>query len=303
MEFLSKKEIERCYSFAEEVVKLHSQKEGDFGTKEKRNAPTMMADLILGKMAEIIFKKEYESKIPNSRVELDFNHYLDPNHLDDGDVKIYIDNQLFPIRIDIKSSTSKSRWLLVESYKLFDNNKKFLSDRYVFVRFNDTVPGNPQLRKDPYKILNEYDKHIPSGKIVGWAIGEDFISSADKKGFFEFKKDQRLLNVDLIPKVKFPAAPYDRSRIVQPLESEEIITTEYLKYHVIKNYREKVISKYEKEKSRNPYIDSLEEYHKKEKEKILHVGPTMKASLNYGLPDNWLRPAAYLNFDKKNPLN
>lgn len=194
MVLVNKEQIQQCYDFAVNAWKYHSQSQRQFGTQGTRKREEFIADQTLGKLAEYVFKNEIEEKSFNSvKVKLNFNHYLNPLHTDDGDVEIYkkdiFNDILFPFRIDIKGSSYKSQWLLVEEHKFIDlQTKKPMSDYYVKVKFDDRVPDNPTLRKNPEQIL---ELEAVNGYVEGWARWSDFISQTDNEPWFIFKRGDR----------------------------------------------------------------------------------------------------------------
>jgi len=198
MILINQNEIQDCYNFAEKAWQNRSQSVQQFGTSESRTRESFLADQISGKLAEIIFKKEIEKKYDSVKVHLDFNHYLDPLHTDNGDVTIEDNGLTVPFRLDVKGSSHAAQWLLVEQHKFWDlETKKPMSDRYVMVKFSDEMPTSPELRADPESILT---LEQISGKIVGWANHEDFISSEDNEPWFIFKKGDRLISFQFLPK-------------------------------------------------------------------------------------------------------
>lgn len=101
MAIVNIEQIRECYNFAVGAWNNRSQSQKQFGTKEARDRNSFVADQISGKLAEYIFKHTIEEMNDEVRVELNFDHYLDPLHTDLGDVEIYIENKLLPIRIDV----------------------------------------------------------------------------------------------------------------------------------------------------------------------------------------------------------
>lgn len=197
MQILNNMEIKSCYKFADEAWNKRSQSIRQFGTKEERTRESFIADQISGKLAEVIFKKQVESKFKKVSVQLDFRHYLDTLQTDEGDVTITIDNDPYPLRLDIKGSSNLAQWLLIEEHKFKDlQTDTPMSDRYVMVKFSSNMPTSKELRNDPTKILN---LQCISGEIIGWANHSDFISKEDNAPWFMFKKGSRLISSKVLP--------------------------------------------------------------------------------------------------------
>lgn len=195
---INRTEIRRCYDFAVTAWNNRSQSQRQFGTMEERDRNSFIADQTLGKLAEYVFKHTIESKFENVRIELNFNHYLNPLHTDEGDVDIYIDNELIPTRIDIKGSSNYAQWLLVELHKFKDLETGMpLSDKYVMVKFDEDIPDNGTLRANPDQIL-ELDN--VSGEVIGWANHNDFISPKDNEEWFTYYRGERPLRRRVLPK-------------------------------------------------------------------------------------------------------
>lgn len=113
MQILNNIEIRRCYDFANKAWNYRSQSVQQFETKEQRTRESFIEDQISGKLAELVFKKQFESEFENVSVQVDFKHYLDPLHTDEGDVTIGFNGEIYPLRIDIKGSSHCAQWLIV----------------------------------------------------------------------------------------------------------------------------------------------------------------------------------------------
>lgn len=231
--FVNAEEIRACYDFACFAWEKESQSPKDFGGYI-RDEKEFIADQTVGKIAEIIFKKHIESLLPNYKVHLNFEHYLDKNHLDNGDVILLNDEIQIPIRIDVKGSSSKAKWLVVEDYKYRNRNtNERISDCFVMVTFNDDLPSNDNLRANPKRLL-DFDEI--GGSIEGWAMYEDFNCSADGMPWFEFEKGHRLYNVNLLP--KSPGYLNDRMHL-QNYMNKAFSSHENNYYHIGPNLRAK----------------------------------------------------------------
>ncbi len=178
--------IKKCYDFAVHAWNNSSQSQRQFGTEEPRQRNSFIADQLSGKLAECLYRAIIEDRYPNVKVHLDFEHYLDPLHTDNGDVKIYVDGNLVPYRIDIKGSSHRAQWLLVEGHKFRDlNTGSPLADCYIMIRFSESMPTSRDLRNNPEQILEIQEI---SGEITGWAYYNDFFSQADNREWFIFKR-------------------------------------------------------------------------------------------------------------------
>jgi len=190
-------QIRECYDFAVTAWNKRSQSQRQFGTQEARDRNSFVADQISGKLAEYVFKHTIEATFNDVRVELNFNHYLDPLHTDDGDVEIYINQERIPVRIDVKGSSYMAQWLLVEKHKFRDlQSGNPLSDRYVMVKFSQDVPDSQSLRNNPEQILELEEIH---SEVKGWANHSDFISQADNEEWFIYHRGDRPFKVSVLP--------------------------------------------------------------------------------------------------------
>jgi len=190
-------QIRECYNFAVVAWNNRSQSQKQFGTREARDRNSFIADQISGKLAEYIFKHTIEELYDEVRVELNFDHYLDPLHTDLGDVEIYLENILFPIRIDVKGSSYRAQWLLVENHKFWDlKSSEPMSDKFVMVKFSETVPDSRTLRSNPEVILELIEIE---GTVIGWANHSDFISETDNEEWFIYLKGENPLKTKVLP--------------------------------------------------------------------------------------------------------
>ncbi|MGE8206027.1 hypothetical protein ACQKP0_15900 [Heyndrickxia sp. NPDC080065] len=196
MAIVNQTEIRLCYDFANYAWENKSQSDKHFGG-QPRTKEEFLADQITGKIAELIFKKEVESKLPNIHIELDFMHYLDPLHTDNGDVQVFENDQLLDLKLDIKGSSHKAQWLLVEDYKFWiPNTRQSAAEKYVMIKFDENMPTNPQLRENPEKILGLDEV---AGEIKGWELHSSFISPSNNEPWFIYNREERLLNPKLLP--------------------------------------------------------------------------------------------------------
>lgn len=198
MAIVKAKQIRECYDFAVVAWDNCSQSQKQFGTKEARDRNSFVADQISGKLAEYIFKHTIEELYDEVRVVLNFDHYLDPLHTDLGDVEIYLENKLVPIKIDVKGSSYRAQWLLVEIHKFRDlKSSKPMSDKFVMVKFSGNVPDSRSLRSNPEVVLelNEIE-----GTVIGWANHSDFISETDNEEWFIYLKGEKPFKTKVLPK-------------------------------------------------------------------------------------------------------
>lgn len=195
---VTSEEIKQCYHFAVTAWRNRSQSVQQFGTDHPRMKEAFLADQISGKLAELIFKKEIEQRHPRVEVQLDFEHYLNPLHTDNGDVSIVDNGLVVPYRIDVKGSSYVAQWLLVERHKFWDlKTKAPMADRYVMIKFSNEMPTSSELRANPDRILS---LEQVSGEIIGWANHTDFISSTDNAPWFSYEKGERLISPQFLPK-------------------------------------------------------------------------------------------------------
>lgn len=181
---LTREEVMVCYEFAVQAVEGDFQQGNHFGIGNAvRVNNESIADKILGKMGEYIFKKTLEKMYNNVRVNLNFNHLEGHDNLDDGDAEIFVDGVLqeTQYKVDVKSSSFKAQWLLVEESKFEENTI------YAFVKFTENVPENKKLRQDPESIL---DIEV-SGEVVGWATSDDFRSLINDEICFVYHQGDR----------------------------------------------------------------------------------------------------------------
>lgn len=183
-------DIIKCIDFAEQAWNKKSQSSRNFGGIE-RTINQFMADQIEGKLSEVLFRNFLKEK--GIDVTLDFEHYLDMMTTDDGDFNF----QGLTSKVDIKGSSSRAQWLLVEDYK-------FNSDVFVMVCFNDRFPNNKQLRENPYILLNDFEYE---GEVKGWAKQEDFFDS-EYSIWFEWKQNSSPWRTEIIPN----RIPYSKNR-------------------------------------------------------------------------------------------
>lgn len=194
MVYLNRDEIRVCYDFAVQAVNGDYQQGNNFGQGNAiRPSNHSIADKITGKMGEYLFKKTLESEYNNVSVELNFNHFEGHNNLDDGDADIYVDDilQNSQYTLDVKTSSNRAKWLLIEESKFEINGV------YPFIKLAENVPINSDLRRNPDGIL---DFETIEGTFVGWATGADFFSLVDNESIcFRFKRGESLYKPEYIP--------------------------------------------------------------------------------------------------------
>jgi len=237
---LTREEVRMCYDFAVQAVDGNYQQGNHFGVGNAlRVNNESIADKILGKMGEYIFKKTLEKMYNNVQVNLNFNHLEGHDNLDDGDAEIFVDGVLqeAQYKIDVKSSSFKAQWLLVENSKFEENTI------YAFVKFTGNVPENKKLRQDPESIL---DIEV-SGEVFGWATSDDFRSLVNGEICFVYRQGD---------------SPY---RNVYIPDNFRDFTPEQILDHIQENYQ-------------NDRSNSN-----------LHLGISLDALVNYGLPIKALR--------------
>lgn len=194
---ISKEEIMQCYNFATTAWNNKSQSAKQFGTPELREKNAFIADQIFGKLAEYVFKYTIIALNKSIQVHLDFSHYPDQLHTDNGDVEIIVEGESLPLKIDVKGSSYKAQWLLVEIHKYNDPQTGMkVSDRYVMVKFSEKVPDSQTLRNNPELIL---DFSQIEGEVIGWANHSDFSSEKDQKAWFSYDKGQKPYKRKVLP--------------------------------------------------------------------------------------------------------
>lgn len=253
MVVLNEQEILKCYEFGLQAWNNKSQSLKSHG-EEERTREQFIANQLTGKLSEIIFKKQIESEFPEYKVILDFEHYQNKHHIDNGDVKILRTSSKYeiPIKLDIKGSSSKAKWLLVEDFKYDDTiNTEMKSEKYIMVEFKEEELMANKLTKDLEKVLTL--KEV-TGEIKGWAWHKDFMSSTDNEPWFIYKRGDRL---------KDP-------------------------FHLPANF-EDIKNKIELHES---WIDIYNRNLKKYSFSKKFLNIELKANVNYGLPIKWLRPVS-----------
>lgn len=242
-----KDDINKCYQFATDAWVNDSQSKKSNGTI-KRSKEEFISNQFTGKLAEIIFKKTVELAYPQYQIELDFNHYQDKHHIDNGDVKVIKNSTEITTKIDIKSSSKQAKWLLVEDFKYDDTINEYMkSDKYVMVQFEDDILFAKNIITNFSKLPNLTKI---TGKVTGWISHSNFISKKENQPWFIFHTGKTLYN------------PYYLPAKLEKLNDKK---------HLV-NYYNKAFNS---EVSKNPSL-----------QKFLNVD--LKAKINYGFPIKWL---------------
>lgn len=222
---ICRKEIKDCYDFAFKAWEQKSQSDRNFGT-DPRNQAQFIADQVTGKISELVFKKHMEELCDDIVIEVNFEHYLDPLTTDNGDVRIFKDDTEIQLRIDVKGSSNRAQWMVIEQYKYrhLQTGEK-VSDKYVMVRLGEDMPTNPELRENPKQIL---DKESVSGEVVGWIRHEDLDCPNDGQPWFVYTRGDRLLNTWLLPREQQKIQ--DRQHLTNYINKVERDNPDYYRY-------------------------------------------------------------------------
>ena len=175
---LTKKEIQKCKSFAEKFANAKAKKSGlDFGsiTHMSRDLVDKTADTMTGKLTEVAFSRF--CKLKGFEIEIDFDIYEGRLNIDNGQDIVSFQGKKNNIKCDIKGAKNIAQWLLVEQHKI--NEKLIYSDLYIFVKL--TLPQGVE------KNLNLFDQNKIESEIIGYAFKEDFFDS-ENTPWFHYKE-------------------------------------------------------------------------------------------------------------------
>lgn len=242
---ITESEVSTCFKFAEELYAKKAASPKQFGRPDIiRVKNDYIADHVIGKVVEIGFKKFLEHNF-NISFAVDFRVWEDQHKHDNGndmeDVIMDNRNYKFSLKTDIKGSRQSSKWLLVEEHKI----TKFDTKIYVIGILNG-IPDGKEFEEDPYKFL-DYEWNV---EILGYALNKDLADKVTKKGWIEYKKNERLISPSIIEPCK------EKNKTLSHADFQELLN-KYL------NNSPKTWSKY--------------------------IGPKLDCKLNYGLPISWLR--------------
>lgn len=190
---LGKSEIGQIKLFEEQMRLKKAQTINDFGRSElPRDITDQIADMIVGKSAEFIFRAfAYQFGIT---VGIDLNIYPDEYITDGGQDIPYVELThrgwkgwyANNIKVDVKSTSNLSKWLLVEQ-------RKFDSNAYVLVKMD--VPAGWE------KTGVQVDRL--SGEVAGYAWYTDLLNPEENKPWFHFNAGDSLFHADKIYKEEF----------------------------------------------------------------------------------------------------
>lgn len=189
---INETDIRACYDFAERAWQRESQSQKHFGGF-LRSRDDFIADQTEGKLAEIALSK-FLSRL-GVKTLLDFQHYSGQQNTDHGDVALGVSSTT-RAKVDVKSSSAKAQWLLVEDYKFFQiGTRRLASDVFVMVCFDSSFPGNKVLRRNPGILLQKRYKAF----IEGWALSQDFFAPGTNEFWFEWPKGTRPYRSRVLP--------------------------------------------------------------------------------------------------------
>lgn len=182
------KDIRRCYTFAVQAWEHQSHKH--FGG-EPRQPRELIADQLEGKLAEIALQK-FLAEL-GIQVTIDFHHYRGEKNTDSGDLQTKTRSLA---RVDVKGSSFKAQWLLVEDYKFFQiETHALVSDAFVMVCFDPTFPSNKTIRKDPRILLGKRF----TATVRGWVYATDFYIPTTSEFWFDLPRGSHLFRNQMLP--------------------------------------------------------------------------------------------------------
>lgn len=190
-------EIESCFTFAEELYEKNAASQKQFGRIDIiREKYDFIADHVLGKAAEFALCT-FLSRHFGIQFEVDLNVWDDPLVHDEGnDLSVlYLDGKThhLPIKVDIKGTRVRSKWLVVEKHKI----TSFKTHAYVIVRLLD-LPNGKTFENNPYA----YRGKPWDARVEGFALISDLMETSSETGWFEFKKGDRLFSPHILTPLK-----------------------------------------------------------------------------------------------------
>ena len=186
---LQPEDVRRCLEFATQAWERQTQSRRQFGSKDYRTAHNFVQDMSRGKAGELIFCKMLKD-LAGVDATPDFNHYPFGTQ-DDGDIKVAGE----PVKWDIKATSHRAQWLLLEEYKL-------TADIYVLIQIQKQLEAESTL----------------SGELIGWAHSDDFWDSEDSWRF-RFRHGDFLLSTDALPDRPEDGVICNQGRILTRLDS------------------------------------------------------------------------------------
>lgn len=188
---LTKNEIQKCISFAEEFASNKAEKSSnDFGSTNirTRDLTDKTADTITGKLAEFAFMKFCQ--INDIKIEIDFDISDGRLNIDNGQDIVSFQGKENNIKCDIKGAKHFAQWLMVESHKLDED--LIIADIYIFVKLN--------LPKGVEQDLELFNESQIDAEIVGYAFKEDFFDS-EGNPWFHYKAGNSPLRMKYVKKI------------------------------------------------------------------------------------------------------
>ena len=150
---VTKDEVKKCFSFAEELYDKEAASFKQFGRRDiKREKNDYISDHVIGKVVEFGFRRFLEENF-NVSFYVDLEIWDDPHVHDNGnDMSIVVingENRSFQFKTDIKGSRSSSKWLLVEKQKITDFDTKI----YVIGILSE-IPDGKEFEENPYNFFD-----------------------------------------------------------------------------------------------------------------------------------------------------
>lgn len=182
-------DVQKCYTFAKSICDVSAATEKNFGG-EIRDPKQNIANHMLGKAGEIAFKSllHHHSITAN----IDWEIRKDKLKTDGGNEFTHYGvngNQVDPkCKLDVKSSSALSQWLLVEKSKMFRYKDHVPADLFVGVTWTNSE-AIPNFLLHPEEAL----KKTMSMKIRGFANKSDLVNKNGTSGWIQFPEKQRLI--------------------------------------------------------------------------------------------------------------
>ncbi|MED4582505.1 ATP-dependent helicase [Brevibacillus choshinensis] len=186
-------EIDACFKFAEDLYEKKAASQKQFGRGDIiRGKNDFIADHVLGKAAEYALSRFLNNHF-GFQFKVDMNVWNNPLVHDEGhDLSVFtMDGQTYhlPIKVDVKGTRERSKWLVVEKHKI----TVFQTQVYIIVRILN-IPTGKRFEENPYN----YKGRDWDTKIEGYAMFSDLMEPSSETGWFEFNEGDRLYNPDVL---------------------------------------------------------------------------------------------------------
>ncbi len=159
---------------------------------EPRQPRELIADQLEGKLAEIALQKFLAQF--GIQITLDFHHYQGERHTDSGDLQTKTRSLA---RVDVKGSSFKAQWLLVEDYKFFHiETHALVANAFVMVCFDRTFPSNKTIREEPRILLGKRF----TATVRGWVYAADFYVPGTSEFWFIWPQGSQPWRSRMLPK-------------------------------------------------------------------------------------------------------